>query len=194
MEQLDSQRANHKRAMGHLRRAAELIGPHGFGADDAEHSTDNIYGLFDDPNSVGARIMSRKIANRRTRSATKALARAVQEKEDPAVCHICMDAIRVGAKIRECRCPGRHIFHIDCTDKWERNDLTKKQGFKCPVCRQVCYTPPKEDSSNLWHRTKEKRKGWGDKRLPETHTRNYDWTEEFVGPYKSSVLSSDTEP
>ena len=97
MEQLDLQQANHKRAMGHLRRAAELIGPHGFGADDAEHSTDNIYELFDNPNSAGARKMSRKIANRRTRSETKALAQAAQEREDPAVCHICMNVIKIGA-------------------------------------------------------------------------------------------------
>ena len=55
MELLDSQRANHKRAMRHLRRAAELIGPHGFGADDAEHDTKKeeiIRELWHDPTSL----------------------------------------------------------------------------------------------------------------------------------------------
>lgn len=53
-----------------------------------------------------------------------------KNNEKMIVCSICCEDFNEGEEIRKLKCRGKHIFHMDCIDKW----LNKRN--KCPNCNE----------------------------------------------------------
>lgn len=60
------------------------------------------------------------------------------------LCSICYEQYTVDNKVKVMECPGEHVFHLKCIDRW----LLKSD--KCPLCNYSVYYNRKEKWLNKW--------------------------------------------